>query len=393
MKLATFFSLLGLVAAVPASPDLNRRGDTGSDDSNRRLLIGGRGKFVAADFDGSTFSVVGSNTPQEETAFSWLLYREEYSIVYAVDENSNKIHVYSYDSSATGEDVFVLLDSPEGSAGVVHLELNEDGTRMVASAYGSNAIQVWDTSAADSIKLIGNVTSGIPEDIAAEMIPHQAVLHPTKPFFAVNDIGTDHIHVIDAQDDDSYVVIKSVSVEDGCGPRHGVFSTLDDAEHATFYTVVCEKSNKVLAYKLDYADDAIDFEFLSGTSSYGPNPPEGLSEDAAAGEIAMLSNDIYVSNRVTGQDEDSISHFSAFGDQLIFQDSFSSKAINPRMMSFSKDGKFIYVANMENSQGLVAFPRNTDDGTVQADSATAADLSGEFDDAEESMGPQFVVEI
>lgn len=393
MKLTTFFSLLGLVAAAPSSPNVNRRDETGGDDSKRRLLIGGPGKFVAADFDGSAFSVVGSTPVQPGTAFSWLLYREESSVVYAVDENSNKIHVYSYNPSATGEDVFVMVDCPEGAAGVVHLELNKDGTRMVASAYGSNAIQVWDTSAADSIKLIGDVTSGIPEDIAAEMIPHQAVLHPTKPFFAVNDLGTDHIHVIDAQDTDNYAVIKSVSVEEGCGPRHGVFSTLDGSEHATLYTVVCEKSNKVLSYKLDYADDAINFEFLSGISSYGPNPPEDLSEDAAAGEIIMVSNDIYVSNRLTGEDEDSISHFSAVDDELSFQDSFSSRANNPRMMSFSKDGKFIYVANIENSQGLHAFPRDTDDGTALADSATSADLSSEFADDGESTGPQFVLEI
>ncbi|KAL2110977.1 hypothetical protein VUR80DRAFT_482 [Thermomyces stellatus] len=386
MKLATIFAFLGLAGAMPSRAGLNSR-----DGTKRRLLIGGPEKILAADFDGSTFSVVGSAS-QSEALFSWLLFRDGSDVVYAVDELSNKLHVYKYNPDG-GEQMFELQQSAEGASGVVHLELNEDGTRMVASAYGSDVIQVWDTSEVNSIKLVGNVTDGIPEGVTSGSMPHQAVRHPTKPFFVVNNLGTDAIFVIDARDDDNYRVANTVFVEEGCGPRHGVFSTLEGSDYATFYTVVCEKSNKLLEYKLEYTDDNINFEILSSTSTFGPAPPEPPGPDAAAGAIAMISNDIYVSNRLTGHEEDSISHFSSFGDEVHFEAAFSSKANNPRMVSISEDGQFIYVANVENSQGLHAFRRNTDNGMVNDEEAVHADLSGHLEDDAEASGPYFVLEI
>lgn len=375
MKLATILCY-GLATAISTTSH-----HYPNDDAKRRLLIGALGKVIIADFDGSAFSVA-SSTSLEHAVFSWLVFREDSNVIYAVNEMSDELYIYDYDPDGTKDNMISPRDTQAGARSVVHLELNEDGTRMLASAYGSSTVQVWDTSTAKSISLLGDLT----KERSGNSKPHQSVRHPTKPFFVVNDLGENAILVVNAQDDDNYSIINTIVVESGCGPRHGVFVKETSIEHPTHYTVVCEKSNKLLAYKLGYdRENTIEFDLVDDIPTAEPG---SLGPDAAAGEIIIINNDIYVSNRNTGKSEDSISHFKISDGKPKFDTTFSSGADNPRMMSVSKDGKFIYVANMDNPKGLHAFRRDSRDGTIQDGTAMFADLTGELE-----AGPQFVLEM
>lgn len=385
MKPTILLSFLGLAAAVPWSSGLDRR--EGDDTKTMKLLIGAPSVIAIADYDGERFDLVG-NKPYDGNP-SWMLFKKP-NTVYAVDENSNNLHVLRF---TAGFDNLNEVEQQTSSDGVVHLAFNKDQTRMLGSSYTDGVIDVWDISNSSAKRLeplqgdneLGPITSRQDKSH-----PHQAVLDPTGKFFAVNDLGTDTILVIDAQNDDKYTITNNHRVQAGCGPRHGVFHGGDEKKGATHYTVVCELSNLLLMYTLKYTEDTIDFTYSHTISTFDPkNPPKNTTEAAAGAIVHSKDNDFYVSNRLTGHSEDSISRFGFVNDQLSFMGSESSKADNPRMMSLSLDGSHLFVANVDGGRGLHAFGVR-DNGSLEP--AGHADLTGWLDEGKDN-GPWFVTEV
>ena len=104
---------------------------------------------------------------------------------------------------------------------------------------------------------------------------------------------------------------------------------------------------------------------------------------AAAGEIFLASNnkDLYVTNRLTGNATDSISHFiiltstsgtaptSPHDISLSFSDAVSSGGLTPRMASLgpsSVDNSFALVTNQMGDNGLLALKRDIGTGVLGA---------------------------
>ncbi|PKS10294.1 hypothetical protein jhhlp_002045 [Lomentospora prolificans] len=380
--------LSGLAAAAPSiTGSFQRRQDT----STRTLLLGAPGQILATQFNGAEFSVVAKDE-QTGTGPSWMLFKSP-ELFYAVNENSDKLRLFSFDAQASA---LKQLSEVTSSSGVVHLEFNRDKTRMVGAAYGNGTIDIWDTSAQDGsptlIKTLKSEGELGPDQLGAH--PHQAVLDPTGQFFIVNDLGTDSLIVIDTKDD-AYTINNNFVVESGCGPRHGVFRG-PQGEAATHYTVVCERTNKLLTYKLTYSDNTIDFSDLRSVSTFGDAFPPKNATTAAAGEVVLSSDgkDLYVSNRLTGNDTDSISHFRASSKGcLTFKTQVSSGGVLPRMISLSNDGpqNTLFAANQKGPNGLVAFRRDSS-GILLPVPVAVAGLET-FAEAGSDLGPQFVLEV
>lgn len=237
--------------------------------------------------------------------------------------------------------------------------------------------------------------------------PHQAVLEPTGRFFVVNDLGTDTLLVLDSEQDRFEVVNRVRVTPDGCGPRHGVFLPRGAGTEATHYLLVCELLNMVEVFAVDYADDNLRFVPTQVLSSFGPDGPANASA-STAGEIALSSDsrDVYVSNRNTGNETDTISHFRvvpAGADaplSLEFSQAISSGGVHPRMFSLSGDESMLFSTNQFAGQGLVALARNGALGAggegVEAqgtlvDAPVAAVALDVFGAAE--AGPLFVAQI
>lgn len=415
MKLAFFLSFLGLAAAVPSDSGLRRRDSTGPNGGNntggespkaepkevtKRLLVGAKNNILAVDFfsdsseEGSRFEVKTTSALHEANP-SWLLFQERDTVntVYAVNEDAAELLVFQYDA-----DTATLVDGRKfpSANGIVHLATDHQRTRMLASAYGDGVIEVWDISGKGdpkSVKVLNpnDTADASPTEPQRQPHPHQAVLHPTENIFAVNDLGNDAILVVDGQKDNDYKITKHFPVEPGCGPRHGVFH---GPESNLVYTVVCENSNILLSYTVKVAGDGLDFKFRQLVSTFDPTQPPANVTSAAAGAIVVTpsSTHLYVSNRITGDDTDSISDFVIAGDgTLYFAGKVSSRRDNPRALALSTDERFLFVADMENSQGLHAFIRHDGGGLVERPLAHA-DLKKELGDAAET-GPSFVMEV
>lgn len=360
------------------------------NDTLPTVLMAASGQVQLASYDGTAFT--NTLTATLPGIPSWVEFVEPNKL-YAVDENTAAITLYHLElqgANGTGPALSEPVAAGEGSLGVVHLAFNEDNTRMVGSAYGGKGIDVWDTTG-DKLTLIKTIESTGqvgPDPTQDQPRPHQAVLDPSGRFFAVNDLGTDEILIIDSEDD-AYEHISTVDVQPGCGPRHGVFhASSADATEATHYYLLCEKSNKVISYALTYEGDDLAFEEVGEASTFVDEMPEG----AAAGEIAIAPDNVnlYASNRLTGGDTDTIARFHITDGVPEIIDEKSTHGHLPRMFSFSESGDRIFLGNQNGPDAVVALKR-AEDGTIEDAPAGTLPLSdfGEGD----GFGPAYIKQI
>lgn len=357
-----------------------------------RVVMTNVGNIYVADYDGTSFTTTINQTVSG--APSWVTFQEP-DLLYAVDEYSSTTRIFKLDLE--GNTITEGVEA-EGSAGVVHLEFNHAATRMVGAGYGAGTIDVWNTEDG-GLELIKTITSdgalGPNKERQAAAHPHQANLDPTGRFFAVNDLGTDSILLIDGQDD-AFTIVGSVPVKPaGCGPRHGAFYP-PKAAVATHYIVLCEIMNLINVYSLDYDLDTINFTPVQTISSLNGGLASPNST-AAAGELVIAGpRDLYVSNRLTGDATDNIAHFSIMPSKtngtdvsLAYAGNVSSGGKLPRMFSASDDGKDLLVGNQDGALGVAAL-RRFPDGSLNHVPVSSIDASL-FGEA--GFGPQFVKQI
>ncbi|OIW34175.1 putative isomerase YbhE, partial [Coniochaeta ligniaria NRRL 30616] len=392
-----------LISAIP----LTSRQDTAAAVS--KLLIGGgpSGSVLAADFDGSSFKIVANNTIPGTSA-SWLLLREGTNQLYAVDENSNTTRLFNFDIATNA---LTLVQNATGSSGIVFLDLTADGTALLGASFGQGTIDVWDLAPDTGLLTLADQipsTDALGPNTARQSAPHphQALLDPSGRFFVVPDLGTDTLLVLDSASPSPSPISVTNHVRaqpPGCGPRHGVFwpppaPGAAAPANATHYFLVCEVLSLVAVFELAYAGDTIQFTQTQTLSTFGEAFPPANASAAAAGEIQVSvdGRDVYVSNRLTGNATDSISHFGvevggAAGEViLVFRDAVSSGGLVPRMFSLALGAeRFVFVVNQGGELGLVAFRRNAD-GSLDREPAASLPV-GVF--GVEGFGPQFVQQI
>ncbi|KAH8742858.1 Lactonase, 7-bladed beta-propeller-domain-containing protein [Diaporthe sp. PMI_573] len=360
-----------------------------------KLFVGGgpSGIVAAADFDGASFNIVANDTAPGTSA-SWMVFKEP-NLLYAVEENSNDTRLFNFDH-ATND--LKLVQNAAGSSGVVSLEFNQDKTVLVGAAFGQGQVDVWDVSAPDgTLKLLKQIpVGGTPGPVAGRQDsphPHQALLDPSGRFFVVNDLGTDSVLVLDSQND--FNISNRVTVEAGTGPRHGAFIP-SGAEKATHYFLACEITSVVKAFELTYTGDNLEFKEVQSLSSFGADFPPANATAAAAGELVTSScgKHLYVSNRLTGNTTDSISHFSIDTSNaaapLAFVDQISSGGLIPRMFSLAADESVLFSTNQDGENGLLALARDASTGSL-TEAPVASLALDKFGGP--SFGPQFVMEL
>ncbi|KAI1201192.1 Lactonase, 7-bladed beta-propeller-domain-containing protein [Nemania serpens] len=381
--LTTLITLGSMATAAPSSA-MPRAAET------HNLIIGGPGQIAIATFDGSAFTITGQHL-QSGRVPSWMRYKHSTNALYANNENADDIDVFDLKSSGP-----TPTGSVNGSSGVVFLEFNKDQTRMVGAGYASENLDVWDTSAAGAPKLIKTVkiTGPLGPKQSAHH-PHQAILDPTGRFMVVPDLGGDQLLVLRLQDD-KFDITNAVTLFPGAGPRHGSFI---GGAGKTFFLVACETSNLVVLYEIGYNDaQGITFKWISEQPTWGNGTPKNVTT-AAAGAILVSADQkhVYISNRLTGDDEDNIAHFAFAADTqvLTFRDRFTTTGVQPRSMAFSANAEqdMLFVANQGGKNGLVAFKRYAADGRLSVNPVGVmeyAKLVAKGYETSANVGPQFV---
>ncbi|EKJ73328.1 hypothetical protein NXS19_003394 [Fusarium pseudograminearum] len=391
------FTSTGLMASLAASasafalPQFARSSypaPSASATSPARILLGNPGHIYVADFTPKTGKFEISINETIEGGNSWMAFAKP-NLLYAVDENSNELRLFNLDLKTNQLN---LTTKKTASTGVVHLEFNSDKSRMVGAAYGNGTIDVWNTKEG-GLELIKTIKSpgklGPNKERQDASHPHQANLDPSGRYFAVNDLGTDSVVLIDSKND--AFTDKNIPIEAGCGPRHGVFYPRGQ-DKATHYIIACELSNRALVYSVTYEANTLAFKHYQSISTYGKDAPAKDIKKAAVGEIILAPNnkDVYISNRLSGQKTDSIARFTiAECGTLTYAETVSSGGLLPRMMSFSLTAKHIFVGNQDGTNGLVALKRGSDGKLVEK---PVGSLPGSVF-GEPQFGPQYVQQI
>lgn len=295
-----------------------------------------------------------------------------------------------------------LVQNATGSSGVVFLEFNKDKTVMVGAAYGEGSVDVWDLDADDGTMTLRKqiVAGGDPGPVAGRQDtahPHEILLDPSGAFFVVPDLGTDSLLVIDST---NYDIVNRVAVSPaGAGPRHGSFYPLGaNGTKATHYFLACELASLVKVFELDYSNGStLAFKQIQSLSTFGAAFPPANATTAAAGELVIdaAGENLYVSNRLTGNATDSISHFAIdfaadAASPLAFVDQVSSGGLIPRMFSLANDGDVLFSTNQAGESGLLALARDAATGSL-TETPVASLTVDEF--GPPSYGPQFVMEV
>ncbi|KAK2001415.1 putative isomerase YbhE [Colletotrichum falcatum] len=394
-----------IMSATAASAAVIGRQDAPS--SIAKVLIGAPGTIAVADFDGKEFRIV-ANDSRPGTSPSWMAFKEP-NLIYAVDENSNSTRLFNFNAAASE---LKLVQAVNGSSGVVSLEFNADKTRLVGASFGQGTVDVWDISDASSLKLLKQITLGGtlgPNKVRQDQSrAHQAVLDPSGRFFAINDLGTDSIVIIDSKDDAYEIASRNSVGTAGCGPRHGAWYP-PKGDKPLAYIVACELTNTLEVMSVSNNGSSISLTRIQELSTYGEAFPPANATSAAAGEIVISGDgkDVYVSNRLTGNATDSISHFkitqqeakagsackaAGGGIRLEFVEAISSGGQLPRMFSLSTDDKTLFSTNQQGqgALGVLALNRAPDAGklTATAVASLPVTLFGP-----EGFGPQFVKQI
>ncbi|KAJ0297960.1 hypothetical protein COL516b_010326 [Colletotrichum fioriniae] len=381
--------------------------------ASAKVIIGSTNTISVADYDGKSFKIVNSNIT-ESTGPSWMAFKEP-NLLYAVNENAFNLRLFTLDT--TNNDLKIAAEAT-GSGGVVSIAFNKDKTRLVGAAYTGGNVDVWDISDTSTLKYMKNITLGGElgpnKERQTKSFAHQAILDPSGRYFAICDLGTDSISIIDSLDDKFEVVSRNSVSRAGCGPRHGAWYPQNGGT-PTAFVVACELSNTLEVFSVSTTNgSSLSLTHTSELSTYGAAFPPANATSAAAGEI-IISTDgkhAYVSNRNSGNATDSISHFKitqqaaaggskckakAGGITLEFVDQISSGGISPRMFSFSKDEKTLFSTNVFDTtdgtgEGVLALSRAEDTGTLTAVPVASLPVAN-FLSTDVTMGPTFIQQI
>lgn len=360
-------------------------------------------------FDGTNV-ILEKNISEAGAIPSWLIEGKLSRAFIANDESSNITSKYTFDisnteastSSTSSVELTPAQKYSTGSAGVVHFAYNVNKTRLFGASYGSQKIDIWDTTANDgSLSLV----KSIPTNNASSK-PHQTVVSPTGDFAIVNDLGLDKLHILDVSDDNAISISSDISVPTGCGPRHGAFYWTADMTVPSRYLVVCETSHSLLVFNVtesgDLSTEPIQTDIQTAVDTSGAQ--------LTAAELLLYVNedrsaDVYVSNRLTGGKTDSIAHFrmsapaTTGGTQpgmvkpLTASNITSSGGVGPRGMSLSADGAHLFVGNQQaGPAGLVVLARDMETGDLESIPVATVDYDDFAGGKGELLGPQFVME-
>ncbi|KAI1439597.1 putative isomerase YbhE [Annulohypoxylon stygium] len=360
----------------------------------KTLVVGCRDQVLVIHFDGTKFTIAG-RYEKPGSVPCWMVSRGE--ILYAVDAKSDEINQFNFDKTYPTKTNTSSGSSPvfKGSHGGVHLAFNADQTRLVDACYRSSRIDVWDCSASDgSLRLIKSLTiPGNPSPGRNHHRPHQAVLDPSGRFFVVPNLSGDTLLFIDTAND-FYEIRYALSMPTGFGPRRAEFNQIGEK---TFLIVLGELYNQVLLYEGSCETGV--WYFIREYDTYNDIVKPA---DAKAGELVIAANkeDIYLSNRNTGEPEDHIAHFKLRHDggssHLEYINKTPTCGQLPRSFCLSKDPEqnYVFVGNEQGEWGLVAFRRYPATGLLDPNPvARLSNVDLTFDNVCGISGPQFVGEF
>jgi 6-phosphogluconolactonase len=290
---------------------------------------------------------------------SYLCVSDNNKYVYAVNEIGKKGEVSSFTFNAKqGKLAFINKQSSAG-ADPCFVSVDKDQKNIFVANYSSGALTVLpvnkDGSLSPASQVIQDQGHGVNKDRQEGPHVHMAQLSPDEKYLFYNDLGTDKINIMRYRASRPQPLSPadpaSVSVKDGYGPRHIVFS--NDKKHAYLVT---EMGSAVIAY--DYDSGKLKEK---QTITLLRDGFTGQTAGAAI-HISPDGNFLYASNRLE-TNEISVYSINQETGELAFVQRESSFGKNPRDFAIDPTGNYMLVAN-QGSDNIVFYKINKANGKI-----------------------------
>ncbi|KAH7112765.1 Lactonase, 7-bladed beta-propeller-domain-containing protein [Dactylonectria estremocensis] len=395
MRFALYSVTTALLIGFASTTVRHIRHATNSPLASARLLVGGWKNIYVVDFFPDAVQQFSVSLKQEATFWPSVMAFAPPNGLFVVETFDRVLSLLDLDLE---NDTLTLEAETNTSYSVVDLEFNADKTRLVGCSYGNGTIDVWEVENGrlDLIKTIQSPGISGPDEVyQASPHPRQANLDPTGRFFAINDLGTDSIIIIDTKDG-AYDITNNIYITpSGCGPSVGAFYPRG-VHMATHYIVVCGLRNEVIVYSLRYREVHLEMEKTQTIPGPGDAfPPQTVRAITAVNILLTVDNKhLYISKCVKDNTIDPIAHYTVAPNNLTHKMlNLTSKASAggscPARVSLSENNEYVFASDPTDQFRLAALKRNVD-GTLQR-SPIASIMKPAFGD--EEFQPSFVQQI
>jgi len=280
---------------------------------------------------------------------SYLALAASNKVVFAVNENgiNGEVSSYSFDPKQ-GKLAFISKQS-SGGADPCYVSVDKLQKNLFVANYSSGSLAVFPVSLNGTIgplkQLLQDEGKGVNHERQEGPHVHIAMLSPDEKYLLYTDLGTDKLNVerYHATNPTPLVAAPNpfVSVQNGEGPRHLVFSV-----DKKYLYLVTEMGSAVHVY--DYDAGKLDEKQVI---SFLPDGFKGKTAGAAV-KVSADGKFLYVSNRLE-TNEIIIFAINPEDGKLTFVDHVSTTGKNPRDFEFDPSGNFLLVANQDSDDILI----------------------------------------
>lgn len=288
---------------------------------------------------------------------SYLALSTDGKNLYSVSEVGNgSIHAYSFEAKS-GELKF-LNSVSSGGDGPCYVSVDKDKSFVFAGNYSSGslaAIRVEnDGSLNPEIQAIQHETILSKDNSPAKPHVHGVVLSPDERFLLVPDLGNDKINIYNFNRNANPALQAAktpfVSVKKGGGPRHLTFHP-----NGKFAYLILEMGAAIVVF--DYKDGKL--ETKQTITMLKPDFKGGV--EAADIHISPDGKFLYGSNRA---DANEIVIYSiAENGTLTYAGRQTSLVHNPRNFAIDPSGNYLLVANQDSNE-IIIFKRDRNTGLI-----------------------------
>jgi 6-phosphogluconolactonase len=280
---------------------------------------------------------------------SYLCVSDNDKFVYAVNEDGKNGGVSSFTFDPVQGKLVFLNRQPSQGADPCFVSVDKDQKNVFVANYSSGSLAVLPVNADGSLKpvsqLIQDEGHGVNKDRQEGPHVHMALLSPDEKYLLYNDLGTDKVNIMRYHASHPQPLTPAtppfVSIADGEGPRHIVFS--NDKKHAYLVT---EMGSAVHAF--DYDNGKLK-EVQSITLLR-----DGFKGQTAGAAIHISPDGrfLYASNRLE-TNEISVYAIDPDSGHLIFVQRTTSFGKNPRDFAIDPNGNFLVAANQDSDSIFV----------------------------------------
>ncbi|SFP69000.1 lactonase family protein [Parafilimonas terrae] len=293
---------------------------------------------------------------------SWICVTKDGKFVYAVNENGGdkpgELSAFAFDKKS-GQLTFLNKQPTDGYA-PCYVSVDASGKNVITANYAGGNITVFKTNEDGSlqphVQLVGHEGYGVNVTRQEMPHPHQVIFSPDGKFVFSPDLGTDRVYQYNFNGADAKDVLTPandpgyVTVDDGLGPRHIVFSP----DGKTAY-LINELAGNIIVY--GYADgNFTPKQTIASTTA-------GDKNDRGSAEIAISPNGkfLYTSNRGAAND---VALYKVQTDGTLLANGTQAVNANPRGMMVDPTGRFLLVAS-QNNNTVQIFVINKNFGLLQ----------------------------